>query len=263
MLVFSALTPHSPLLLESISKDQAKHLNSTIEAMKELADDLYAVHPDTILIISQHPTMYDTSFSINLSDPYEFDLRTFGDLGFEKKLQPEIMMIDRLQRDLRHKKQPITLTTDDALDYSTAIPLHFLTAKLPNVKLIPITYSKLGPKAHFQFGQSLKDVIFESNQRVAVIASGDLSHALNSDAPAGYTKEGEEFDKKIQEIITQKNTVGLVNFDSDVIENAHQTIYNPLLILFGLLEHISVTPQIMSYEAPFGVGYLVTNFVLK
>ena len=263
MLVFAGLTPHSPLLLESISKDQAKHLESTTTAMKELADDLYAAHPDTILLISQHPTMYDASFSINLSDPYEFDLRTFGELGFDKKLRPEIMLVEHLQRYLRKENIPITLTTDEALDYSAAVPLHFLTERLPKVKLIPITYSKLGPKAHFQFGQALKDVIFESNERIAIIASGDLSHALTSEAPAGYFKEGEEFDKKIQELIIQKNTVGLVNLNDNLVENAHQTIYNPLLILFGLLERISVNPQILSYEAPFGVGYLVTNFVLR
>ncbi len=263
MLVFAAITPHSPLLLESISKDQAKHLESTMFAMKELADDLYATHPDTILLISQHPTMYDASFSINLSDPYEFDLRTFGEFGFEKKIRPEIMLIDRLQRYLRKKNIPITLTTDEALDYSAAVPLHFLTEELPKIKLVPITYSKLEPKTHFQFGQALKDVIFESNQRIAIIASGDLSHALTSEAPAGFFKEGEEFDKKIQEIIIQKNTVGLVNLDEELVEKAHQTIYNPLLILFGLLEKISTSPQIISYEAPFGVGYLVTNCILK
>lgn len=262
MLVFAGITPHSPLLLDSISKDQAKHVSRTKEAMNELSDELYAVFPDTIVHICQHPTMYDNSFSINVSDPYQFDLRTFGELGDEPKRHPDIMTIDHLQRDLRKKRLPLTLSSDNTLDYSSAVPLHFLCDKLPNVKLIPITYCSLDEKAHFQFGQGLKDVLFESNKRIAVIASGDLSHALNSDSPAGFSPAGAEFDARFSQIITQKNTAGLLGMEPEILENAHQTIYKPAVILFGLLEHIGVYPQILSYEAPFGVGYLVANMAI-
>lgn len=263
MLVFAALTPSSPLLLPSIHKEKGVKLQKTLDAMQELAEDLYAAHPDVILLLSEHPTTYEDVFSINISDPYRFDVSAFGDLGFNKTLHPDIETIDRLQRHLRHQNQPITLTTDEALDHGSAVAIGLLTQQLPQVKLIPITYSSLDAKMHFQFGQALKDVLMDTEQRIAVIASGDLSHALESRSPAGFHKSGKWFDEKIQELVSQKNTAGLISLDQTMVEEAQQTVYQQLLILFGLLERISIKPHILSYEAPFGVGFMVANFILK
>ena len=83
MLVFSALVPTSTLRLPSIHKEAAAKVKKTSDALDMLADELYATHPDTILLISEHPTLYDDAFSINVADPYTFDLSAFGDLGFE------------------------------------------------------------------------------------------------------------------------------------------------------------------------------------
>jgi MEMO1 family protein len=263
MLVFAGVTPHSPLLLESINKDQLKKVQKTRNAMKELSEELYATFPDTIILISEHPTSFEKAFSISVSDPYTFDLTEFGDLGFNRTYKPDIMLLDRMQRSLREAKQSLTLSSDNALNFASAVPLSLLTEKLPNVQLLPVTFSDLSPKEHFQFGQSLKDSIMASNKRIAVIASGDLSHALTSNSPAGFTKEGAEFDEKLKELITQKNTAGLVSLDELMISNAHETLYRQLLILFGVLERVSVAPHVLSYESPFGVGYLVANLVLK
>lgn len=259
MITFAAITPHSPLLLESINKTKLKHVEQTREAMKDLADDLYASHPDVIVLLSEHPTGFSNAFSINFSDPYEFDLSEFGNLGFEHTFRPAVDLVDKLQRSLRAQEQPVTLTSDNALHYASAVPLKFLTEKLDKVQLLPITYGDLSPKMHFQFGQSLKDVLMQSNKRIAVIASGDMSHALSSAAPEGFDKAGPVFDEKIQELITTKNTAGLLKLDQEIVKNAHQTIYKPMLMLFGIIERVSTKTQVLSYEAPFGVGYLVAN----
>ena len=263
MLVFSALTPHSPLLLPEISKDKAHKLEQTNEAMKELADELYASKPETIVLISMHPTMYKESFSIALRDPYQFDLSEFGELGFDKKFRPDIPLINSIQDSLREKGQPVSLTTDETLNYATAAPLEVLTKELKDVKLVALTYCELDGKAHFQFGSALKDAIIGSDKRIAVIATGDMSHALTNDSPAKFHPDGAKYDDKIQELIAHKNTAGLISLDGEMVENAIQNSVRPLTILFGLLERVSVRPEILSYEAPFGVGYLVANFVIK
>jgi len=263
MLVFAALTPSSPLLLPSIHKEKGVKLKRTLDAMQELSEELYAAHPDVILLLSEHPTTFDDAFSINISNPYTFDVSAFGDLGFDRELHPDIETIDRLQRNLRSQGQPVTLTTDEALDHGSAVAIGLLTEELKDVKLIPITYSSLDAKAHFQFGQVLKDIVMNSDKRIAVIASGDMSHALESKSPAGFHKAGEQFDNKINEIVAHKNTASLIALDQSIVENAQQTMYQQLLILFGLLEKVSVKSNVLSYEAPFGVGFMVTNFVLK
>jgi len=263
MLVFSAFTPNSPLLLPEINKDKAYRLEKTTEAMAELADELYATHPETIILISMHPTIFNGSFSIALKDPFTFDLSEFGELSFDKKIKPDIELINELQDSLRSQGQPVTLTSDETLNYASAVPLQILTEDLKNVKLVAITYSELDTKSHFQFGNALKETIMSSDKRIAVIAVGDMSHALTNNSPADFHPDGEKYDKKIQELIAQKNTVGLISLDEKLIENAVENSYRSLTILFGLLDRISVKPEILNYEAPFGVGYLVANFAIK
>lgn len=263
MIVFAGITPHSPLLLESINKDQLEKVEKTRTAMRELADELYATHPDVIVILSEHPTSFPATFSINLSDPYKFDLKQFGDLGFDKKFRPAIMLIDRLQRSLRKNNQPVTLSSDAALNFAAAVPLSFLADKLPNVRLVPITYSEGTAKEHFQFGDALKDALLNAPERIAIIAAGDMSHALTSSSPAGFNKAGEFFDNMLQGLISANNSAGLLNLDPETVKDANETLYRPLLILLGVMERISTNTHILSYESPFGVGYLVANLILQ
>ncbi len=260
MLVFSAFTPHTPLLIPNIGKENLKKLEKTSRAIQTLADDLYIAKPDTIVIISGHSESYSDAFAINLNDPYQADLSSLGDLEPAKEFHPDFSLIDHLQRQLRRNDIPITLHPEETLDYGSSVPLMLLTEQLKGLKIVPVSVSGLEPKQHFQFGQALKDQIFDSTQRVAVIATGDLSHTLSSESPAGFNARGAEFDDKIQEIISQNNAAGLINLDPEMIKEAQQCGYRALLILFGILDKLNFKSEILSYEAPFGVGYLTVNF---
>ena len=262
MLVFAALTPHTPLLLPTVNKERLKEVEQTRQAMLELRDALYASRPDTIVIFSSHATQFDQAFSINLHDEYLIDLKEFGDLSDYRTFKPDLQTIDRLQRTLRSKGQPVTLSSDAKLDYGAAVPLLLLGEPLPKVQIVPISYSALTAKEHFQFGDALKDVLMNENKRVAVIATGDQSHALDSHSPAGFAKEGKRYDEAVQTLLTTRNTAGLLTLDPKEVAKAHECAYRPLLMLLGVLDRMNYRPVIDSYEAPFGVGYLVAHFEL-
>jgi len=112
------------------------------------------------------------------------------------------------------------------------------------------------------FGRALKDVVLHSPRRIAVIASGDLSHALSSNAPAGYRPEGEEFDGAVRQAIEHMATSQLLSLPASTVSAAAECAYRPLLMLFGLLEGMKVRPEMLGYESPFGVGYLTVQFHL-
>jgi len=256
MIVFSAFTPHSPLLLEEINSHRIHEVQTTLDALEAISHHLYATHPDTILLISELPSVHRDTLSIFLDDPYKFDLSEFGNFDFELSFRPDIHLIDSLQRALRTEDQRVTLMTEQFLHYASAVPLKLLGSNLPNVRIVPIGISQLGGKEHFQFGQALKDTLTSSMHRIAVIASGDLSHTLTSDGPVGFHKDGPLYDKKIKEIISHSNPAGLLSMEKEGIQNAQETSYRPLCTLYGIMERISHTPKIHAYEAPFGVGYL-------
>lgn len=262
MIVFSAFTPHSPLLLASVNKTKLEKVEKTSAAMRLLADELYAARPDVLVVLSSHGTTFDDAFSINLHEEYRVDLKEFGDLTAHRTFLPHLKLIDNLQRSLRHQQMPVTLSSDEILDYGAAVPLLLLTEHLPDIKIVPITFSSLSAKEHFQFGEALKEVLSSCHERVAVIGSGDLSHALETTSPAGFDKHGPLFDKTVQECVVNRNVGGLLKLAPSDVTKAKECAYRPLLMLLGLMERIHCDPVVHSYEAPFGVGFLVVHFEL-
>jgi len=263
MLVFSALVPHPPIIIPTIGKENLNHVRKTIQAMKELEKILYASKPDIIMIVSPHTPILSDAFTINLSPTYKINFHQFGDLVTKKEFKSSPLLIDRLHEDLEDAKIPTVLISEENLDHGSGVPLYYLTQHLKEIAIIPLGYSLLDFQTHLDFGNTLKDQIIETNKRVAFIASGDLSHRLNKNAPAGFSPQGKIFDEKLIELLKNKDIKGIVGMEAKLIEEAGECGFRSILILLGLLQNINFQPKILSYEAPFGVGYLVAQFKLR
>ncbi len=251
MLVFAGLVPHSPLLMESVNPDRLHEAAKTLAALEELSDEIYAAKPETIVILAESTTMYPEAFSVNVADPYAADLSSVGDLGYHKKYDPDFGFIDALQRFARQNTIPVSLSTDELLTFQTVIPLHFLSRHFKDIRIVPIAPCSLDGKAHFSFGSTLKHLVLESPKRIAVIAAGDMSHGDES-----------AFDERLVTIMKEKNGSGLLQMDPDAIAAAKDTSYRQIAMLFGVLDGIDATPEVLSYEKPFGTGFAVVNFLM-
>lgn len=261
MIVFSAFVPHSPLLMPTIGAPEEKQLEATVEAMRLLSLRLRRTKPDTIVIISLNNIQHETAFSVNLHDRYVTDLSEYGDLGTRKTFSPDVQTVDHIQRALRGQGIAVTLDSEKRLRHDFAVPLNILTERV-TAKIIPISCSGLAPKEHAAFGRALYDIFSHSSKRIAILAAGDLSHALESNAPAGFHPEGKKFDDAVAEAIKQKSLSKILSLVEEEVRSASECAYRPLLVLFGIMEKISVRPEILSYESPHGVGYLVGQFLL-
>lgn len=260
MIVFGAIVPHSPLLIPSIGKEHRQGLATTIAAIQEIEQALYLAKPDTICIIAPHGSRYPDAFSINLAVTYKGNFKTFGDFSTTFEAKSDFLLIDHLQRKLREEQLPFTLTSTDELDYSFGVPILTLATHLTNWKLIPVSPSMLDGKSHYEFGKQLKRVLHAETTRIAVIASADLSHKLSAAAPGGPSTQGPLFDELIKTHVADKTAEALMAFDPAIVEQAGQCGYRPIMTLLGTLDEINVQSKVLSYEAPFGVGYLTAKF---
>lgn len=262
MIVFAALTPHSPMLIPTIGKEHAAKLECTKQALQKLAEALYIAKPDTIVMLSPHATMYPDAFSGNIATKYRGVLKEFGDHGTIVEMKPDSMLSDRVHQKMRALGIPYTLTSAEEIDYGYTVPLYFLASQLQGVKLLPLAPSLLTGEAHVNFGHALKDVLHAETNRIAVIASADLSHHANQASPEGYKAEGEAFDKTMRKAVAEMHVSAFGALDDHTLEEAGQCGYKPALILLSMLEEMNASPHELCYEAPFGVGYLTANFTL-
>lgn len=262
-LVFAAITPHPPVLIPNIGQDNLKKIQATKEAMEKLEQDLYVSKPETILIISPHGHLLPDSFTININPTYSVDLREFGDLVTKSEYACDFQLAQEITESAKLKNLPLVLQSDPILDYGSAVPLFYLTQHLPKIKIIPLSYSLLPAKTHLDFGYLIKECIMKANRRVAIIASGDLSHSLTSDAPGGFSPDGKKFDEAIIESLKNCNSTALLNLDPKFCQSAAECGLKSILILLGILQRVNCNFKILSYEGPLGVGYLVAEFVLE
>lgn len=263
MLVFSAIVPHSPLLVPNIGKEHRDQLSQTLSAFQTLEEHLYATKPEVIIIISPHAVHYPDAFSANLAQNYTGTLKEFGDHGTTIAAKADFLFMDRLHRTLREAKIPFSLTSDEALDYGVTIPLFFLMAHLPTAKIVPLAVSELSLEEHAAFGAALIQEIHAEPRRIALIASSDLSHHANEQSPKGASPAGAAFEQAVQAAVLNRSVEPLTKLSKETLEQAEQCGARPIAMLLGAIKELNVKPVILAYEAPFGVGTLTAEFELQ
>jgi aromatic ring-opening dioxygenase LigB subunit len=149
-------------------------------------------------------------------------------------------------------------------DWGFNVPLRFL-AKGLNAKVETFLAREDSPEDHFSAG---KDFYFAElkgkNEKIALVASGDLSHRLKIDGPYGLHSDGTKFDEALINALIKKDIAAIFSLD-DQYPEAGECGLRSFCFALGILQAARVKwqPKIISYEAPFGVGYLVADLIGK
>lgn len=261
MITFAAITPHPPIIIPSIGKGKEKEVKETQRALDELEQRLYLSKPSRIVCISPHVGLFDNAFTINAHHTFIAGFERYGDMATRAQWKGSPHIAASITQHARKEGLHVRLMSDELLDHGASVPLLILLRHL-DIPILPIGFSGLTPKEHLQFGEFLKDIFTESPERIAVIASGDLSHTLTTDSPAGFDKVGAQFDAEFIEKLETRNTVGLAQIDENIVSQAKECGYRSTLILAGILKDRQYSFENMCYEAPFGIGYLTGQFIL-
>ncbi len=252
-LKFAAICPHPPVIIPGMAtENDFDQVKNTVTAMEELSRIFSEKKIEAVVSISPHGPLLRDKFTIHNSNRFHFSF------GLEStNIEPDGNLIKKISN-----LKEVESIHQSELDHGTAVPIFYLQ-KNSDFTLAPLAHSFKGVEDHFEFGLEIKKIIEAESRNIAFIASGDLSHKLSPTAPAGFSKKGKKFDEKIISLIRKKEMSNLRNIDSSLINEAGQCGYNSIIVLSGVLSEINFSPEILSYEAPFGVGYPVINLELN
>jgi len=275
MLKFASITPHPPVIIPTIGKKRdLKETSKTIKAMEKLAKNFKKAVPDTVIVISPHaPLAYD-EMTISISPTLTGNFYVFGDSYTKLTFKNNLDLVDTIQQKSNQEEIPVGLKKIEKLDHGALVPLYYLTQNLSNqekknLNVVLIAYSYLNRETHLKFGRQIFKAINENkskNKKIALIASGDLSHRLTLQAPGGYSEKGVEFDRMITAYLAKNKFKKILNIDKKIIKEAGECGYLSIITLLGVLTGLRKSRiikrsrfDVLSYQAPFGVGYLVAN----
>ncbi|MGB9867135.1 MAG: AmmeMemoRadiSam system protein A [Bacillota bacterium] len=257
--VFGALAPHPPIIIPEVGRGEEQQAHSTVAGMMKLGELVATSGADTLVLMSPHSPIAGNAFLINAAQVLSGDFAQFGapSVRLQFTNNPELV---KLIRDSAQAAGINCVAFNDPvpLDHGLLVPLYYVAKAGFRGSIVPISVSLVDQGKQFRFGQVLASALERQVKwKVGFLASGDLSHRLLPESPAGYDPAGAEFDKYLVEAVSRLDAKALVEISPHLAERAGECGLRPATVLLGLLDRYECEPQLISYEGPFGVGYAV------
>jgi AmmeMemoRadiSam system protein A len=247
---------------------ETERLHATVGAMQQAVAEVVRTSADGVVILSPHGPVFLDAMAVHMLTEISGDLEAFGAPDLRINVPIDQSLGELLVAAGRAIDLPIAPVTAEwaeqwqaeQLDYGSLVPLWFLHQAGWRGAVLPVAVGHLPPLRLYAFGQALQKAIDQSGRRIAVLASGDLSHRLTADAPAGFHPAAAQFDREVVEALGRGDMGRLFALGAPRREQAAECGIRPLMVLAGILDGLGITSQVLSYEAPFGVGYCVAEF---
>lgn len=262
MLKGAFLVPHPPLIIPEVGGGRQKTIQKTVEAYRKVAEHIGDLKPDVLVIATPHGPSYEDCFTLQAGGRASGSFADFGAPQVRMEARCDGDLAGRISRLAGREGLPALASQDDhaALDHGTLIPLYFIKARGLDIPVVRVSVSGLSSELHRNLGRCIALAAEELGRSFVFIASGDLSHKLSKEGPYGLSAEGPVFDRRLREAVQTSDLSRFFAFDDHFSHRAAECGLRPLQIMAGALDGAKIKAEELSYEAPFGVGYLVASF---
>ena len=248
------LLPHAPILVPVVAGARRADCRVTAAAMAEAARRLVAARPDAVVLVSPHAARSANGFGVSVGH-VSGSLARFGERATGVMLPGDPELMGALCEAATAADLPTTRLAGDDLDHGSVVPLWYLveagwTGPTIVVALAAADNSRLG-----KLGEGVAKAAMQLGRRVAVVASGDMSHRLKPGAPCGYDPRAVEFDAAFIRELRAGATRGLAAAVAPLQDLAAEDVVEPTLFALGAVGWSAAGREALSYEGPFGVGY--------
>ena len=254
--------PHPPLIVPAVGKGGERQIAENAAAYERVAEEIAALRPDTIVITSPHSVMYADYFHISPGDGAGGSFARFGAPRVRFDESYDTAFVKKLCALAKEAGLPAGTEgeRDASLDHGTMVPLWFLRQKYAGGSLVRIGLSGLPLTDHYRLGQLIANAAAETEKRVVLLASGDLSHKLRESGPYGLSPEGPVYDRRIMDVLGRAAFGELLEFDESFCEKAAECGHRSFVILAGAFDGLRVSAAALSHQDVTGVGYGVCTF---
>ena len=261
-IVFAGIAPHPPLLVPEVGGSRINDVADSRLALREFSRRLVAVRPDTVVLISPHSPVDAIAFTTRSTPDLYGDFSQFGAPNTQLRFQNDYEIVDAMVEAAKREGVRLSdLSQEYHLDHGALVPLYYLSEAGWNGPVAVIGFTTQPVDHHLAFGRAIRKAAEASGRRVALVASGDLSHRLIVGGPYKYEPTAHLFDEQIVSAIAAGNTRAVVGIDPALRERAGECGYRSIVIALGCAGDPLEDQQVLSYEGPFGVGYMVAVLV--
>jgi AmmeMemoRadiSam system protein A/AmmeMemoRadiSam system protein B len=246
-------------MVPEVGREASEEVRGSIEAMREFTARLIASGAETVIIISPHAPLEASAFVAYQEEELHGDFANFRAPEARVAAPLDEELLAEIARVAASESFRVVGLRGYELDHGTAVPLYFLQRNGWRGRIVAFGYTFLSNEAHLRFGNCIKRAAESLGRRVAFVASGDLSHRLKPEAPAGYQPQAHLFDEEIINSVRNCAPQRIIEIDPNLRTLAGECGYRSLLVALGATEGTEPACEVLHYEAPFGVGYLTAQ----
>jgi len=258
-IVFVGVAPHPPIMVPEVGREAIAEVRGSIDAMRVLTERIVACGAETIIIVSPHAPLQAQAFVAYHEANLHGDFANFRAPQTAINVPLDLELLEAITSSAAADGYQISPLEGYKLDHGIAVPLYFFLLNNWRGHVVALGYSFLSDEDHVQFGKCIRRTVEVSERAVAFVASGDLSHRLTPEAPAGYNVQAHLFDEQVVASINEKAPQNIVNINQNLRRLAGECGYRSLLVAIGATDKSSRNCEVLHYEAPFGVGYMVAQ----
>jgi aromatic ring-opening dioxygenase LigB subunit len=257
-IVFAGIAPHPPLLIPEVGGARIEQVADSQRALGQFARRLLDSNPDTVVVISPHSPLDPRLFTTRSTEQLAGDFREFYAPEVRLTFQNDLKLIGAIKQAAAAESIELGLLKGDVpLDHGALVPLYYLYQAGWRGPTVVIGFTLESNQKHLAFGRAIARAAGAVGRRSAVVASGDLSHRLIVDGPYAFEPTAHLFDEQIVDAISRGDASSVIDIDQDLRNRAGECGYRSILIALGAVYQNPRDHEVLSYEGPFGVGYLV------
>jgi AmmeMemoRadiSam system protein A len=253
--IIAVLMPHAPVLVPAVGGKRGNRAGASVGAMAEAARRVVRARPETVVLVSPHTPRRQGAFAIWAGGRISGSLFQFGAPAAAVDLPADEPLAATTAEEAESRGLKIWWLRDAELDHGATVPLwHLADAgwRGPTV-LIGLNYP--GEPGLVELGEAIAAAARRAGRRVALVASGDMSHRLQPGAPAGFHPRAKEFDCAFIECLRAGDYRRLLDFDPELQDLAAEDAVDSTLVAASAVNWNAAGHEVLSYEGPFGVGY--------
>jgi aromatic ring-opening dioxygenase LigB subunit len=184
--VCAVLMPHAPILVPEVGGGRGGAATASRQAMRQAAACVQDSRPQALVLISPHAPRKPRAFGLWADARVEGSFEQFNAPEAQISLPNDRKLANRIRAELLARDLEAWWIQGKSLDHGALVPLWFLVEagwSGPTV-LLSLNYPEDG--GLINLGEAIAAAAHARHRRIAIIASGDMSHRLTPDAPCGF-----------------------------------------------------------------------------
>ena len=254
-IVCAVLMPHAPVLVPGVGGERGRAAANSCRAMRAAAKCLLRQQPESVLLLSPHSPRQPDAFGLWADDWLHGSFAELGAPQVELNLPPDQPLAQALTAEMHARDLATWRIRQHPLDHGALVPLWFLVEAGWDGPTLVLGLNQHTTEDLTALGEAIAAAADQLSRRLALVASGDLSHRLLPEAPCGFNPRAHLFDETFMALIRAGSYRELENIAPDLRELAAEDAVDSTLIATAAVNWENTHHEVLNYEGPFGVGY--------